>query len=245
MSCSSNIISQQDIRYIDFAALKAAGYRGAVFDKDNCITRPHKDTIVPEIQQAWDECRKTFGEGNVLIVSNSAGTWLDPGGIQCESVTHNTGVPVLRHKTFKPAYSCITTIRAYFSSLQFPIRDEELIVVGDRIFTDIVMTNRMRRWKKSRMTLTCGEDTVGKEKDASKNQPQGPLSIWTTGIWQQDSRVMRWGEQKLVDVVRRWTHDPVHTLDTSGFIREILISETQPGKRNRVLAALLAKFKTG
>ena len=28
---------QQDIRYLDFAALRKAGYRGAVFDKDNCI----------------------------------------------------------------------------------------------------------------------------------------------------------------------------------------------------------------
>jgi len=34
------------------------------------------------IQQAWDECREVFGEGNVLIVSNSSGTSLDPGGIQ-------------------------------------------------------------------------------------------------------------------------------------------------------------------
>jgi len=28
---------QQDIRHLDFAALRKAGYRGAVFDKDNCI----------------------------------------------------------------------------------------------------------------------------------------------------------------------------------------------------------------
>ena len=28
---------QQDIRHLDFPALRKAGYRGAVFDKDNCI----------------------------------------------------------------------------------------------------------------------------------------------------------------------------------------------------------------
>lgn len=28
---------QEDIRQLDFAALKRAGYRGAVFDKDNCL----------------------------------------------------------------------------------------------------------------------------------------------------------------------------------------------------------------
>jgi phosphatidylglycerophosphatase GEP4 len=33
------VSTQEDIRQIDFAALKQAGYRGAVFDKDNCIVR--------------------------------------------------------------------------------------------------------------------------------------------------------------------------------------------------------------
>ena len=31
------ILAQEDIRQIDFLALKRAGYRGAVFDKDNCL----------------------------------------------------------------------------------------------------------------------------------------------------------------------------------------------------------------
>jgi hypothetical protein len=30
---------QKDIRHIDFKALKTAGYRGAVVDKDNCLVR--------------------------------------------------------------------------------------------------------------------------------------------------------------------------------------------------------------
>lgn len=31
------VSTQEDIRQIDFTALKQAGYRGAVFDKDNCL----------------------------------------------------------------------------------------------------------------------------------------------------------------------------------------------------------------
>lgn len=171
---------------------------------------------------------------------------------QCESVTYNTGVPVLRHKTFKPAYSCITAIRTYFLSLQSPIRDEELIVVGDRIFTDIIMANRMRRWKNSSSTLQTALNwgrkdggVSGKAQEVSQNQPHGPLAIWTTGIWQRDSRTMRWGEQKLVDVVRRWTHDSNHEPDTSRFIKEVPTPELQSVKRNRMLTALLDMFKTG
>lgn len=63
---------------------------------------------------------------------------------QSESVSHHLQVPVLHHKSFKPAYSCINTIRSYFSNLHRPISDDELIIIGDRIFTDVVMANRMR-----------------------------------------------------------------------------------------------------
>ncbi|EKM81170.1 hypothetical protein AGABI1DRAFT_72020 [Agaricus bisporus var. burnettii JB137-S8] len=134
----------KDIRHLDFAALRKAGYRGAIFDKDNCLTVPYEDTLVPELESAWTECHKTFGKGNVIIVSNSAGTHTDPGGIQSESVSHHLQVPVLYHKSFKPSYSCIKSIRSYFSTLPRPISDDELIIIGDRIFTDIVLSNRMR-----------------------------------------------------------------------------------------------------
>lgn len=33
-------LPSQDIRLIDFSALKRMGYQGVIFDKDNCIVRP-------------------------------------------------------------------------------------------------------------------------------------------------------------------------------------------------------------
>ncbi|KAG5645407.1 hypothetical protein DXG03_006231 [Asterophora parasitica] len=238
----------KDIRHLDFVALRKAGYRGAVFDKDNCITLPHKDTLVPAIQHAWDECRNAFGEGNVIIVSNSAGTSLDPGGIQCESVTYNTGVPVLRHKSFKPAYSCITNIRGYFSSLRYPIRDDELIVVGDRIFTDVVMANRMRGSKVSqgllKMALTCGYENGGairKENDSPEVRPHGPLAVWTTGVWKKEAMAMRWCEKKLVDAVRRWSHNREPELDTTQFIKEF--TESKPPRTSGMMAGLFGRLR--
>ncbi|KAG6886322.1 hypothetical protein C0993_006732 [Termitomyces sp. T159_Od127] len=79
---------------------------------------------------------------------------------------------------------------------------------------------------------------AGKEQEVFQDQPHGPLAIWTTGIWQRDSRVMRWGEQKLVDVVRRWTHDSDH-LDTSRFIKDVATPEVQSLKRRHMLTAFL------
>jgi len=177
-------LSVRDIRQLDFVALKTAGYRGAVVDKDNCLTLPHRDELVPELTDAWQECRRTFGEGNVLVVSNSAGTpQCDAGGIQAESISHYLQVPVLRHNTPKPGYSCIQGVRNYFASLPTPVKDDELVVIGDRIFTDIVMANRMK----------------------ARDGKRGPLAIWTSGVWTKESMGMRWIEKKLSEAMVKYT----------------------------------------
>ncbi|KAF7298855.1 Cytochrome P450 [Mycena indigotica] len=184
-------LTVKDIRHLDFPALKKAGYRGAVFDKDNCLTIPHRDELVPELQEAWEDCRRTFGDANVLIVSNSAGSRSDAGGIQAESVQRHLQAPVLFHRTPKPGYSCIKAIQRYFSSLHSPIRSDELIIVGDRIFTDVVMANRLRSLNREAESLKSGE--------ISKTNSGGPLAIWTTGVWKREATLMRWCEAKLVD----------------------------------------------
>ncbi|KAK0212444.1 mitochondrial PGP phosphatase-domain-containing protein [Desarmillaria ectypa] len=201
------------IRQLDFPALRRAGYRGAVFDKDNCLTLPHKDELVPELKTAWQECRETFGEGNVIVVSNSAGTHLDAGGIQAESVSYHLNVPVLIHTTMKPSYSCIAAIRKYYSSLPSPVEDKELIIVGDRLFTDVVLANRIRSWKGWRSFLG-----LDREPPSAKD---GPFSVWTTGVWQKEATVLRWSEKQMLALVQRWSHPGIETqMDTESFIRK-------------------------
>jgi len=121
----------------------------------------------------------------VLVVSNSAGTpQYDAGGIQAESISHYLQVPVLRHNTPKPGYSCIQGVRNYFASLPNPVKDNELVVIGDRIFTDVVMANRMR----------------------SQDSKRGPLAVWTSGVWKKEAMGMRWIEKKLVEAVTKYTN---------------------------------------
>ena len=130
-------------------------------------------------------------------MSNSAGAKHDAGHVQvrsakrgntdaqtfsqAESVSYHFSVPVLRHNSPKPAYSCIKSIRTYFSTLRVPIKKEELVIVGDRIFTDVVMANRMR------------------------GSGCGPPAVWTTGVWQREGMIVRWLEKRVVDMVTRWT----------------------------------------
>ncbi|KAF9047501.1 mitochondrial PGP phosphatase-domain-containing protein [Panaeolus papilionaceus] len=219
----------KDIRQIDFGALKRAGYRGAVFDKDNCLTIPHDDRLVPELQEAWKGCRETFGEHNVLIVSNSAGTYLDAGGLQSESVSYHLSVPVLQHKAFKPAYSCISAIRKYFTTLPDPIKDNELIIVGDRIFTDVVIANRMRRQNYLSRT--------------HKRHPAGPLSIWTTGVWKKESMMMRRMERGLVDAVKKWSIPPAgEPIRTAQFIKKPVVKPEELAKQSK-LQMMLSRLR--
>jgi phosphatidylglycerophosphatase GEP4 len=66
-------VSVQDIRWLDWAELRRAGFRGVVFDKDNTLTAPYAPTIWPPLAAAFDQCRAAFPPGALAIYSNSAG----------------------------------------------------------------------------------------------------------------------------------------------------------------------------
>ena len=177
--------------------------------------------------------------------------------LQSESVAYHLRAPVLFHKSFKPAYSCITAIRSYFSSLPSPIRDRELIIVGDRIFTDVVLANRIRlqnRLQKGFLGTALSRDS---EKDGSltvENEsfgnatgvphPFGPLSIWTTGVWERESMIMRWLEHGLVKLVQRFSTPPTgEPVDTSLFLK--VLRKPEPQGRLAVLEDLLRRLRRG
>ena len=63
------------------------------------------------------------------------------------------------------------------------MKDDELVVIGDRVFTDVLMANRMK----------------------SQDNGRGPLAIWTSGVWTKESMCMRWVEKKLVEAVTKYT----------------------------------------
>ena len=52
-------------------------------------------------------------------------------------MTYHLCSPVLFHESFKPGYSCISAICSYFSSSPSPIRDRELIIVGNPLHENV------------------------------------------------------------------------------------------------------------
>lgn len=113
--------------------MRAAGYEAICFDKDNTLTLPYETTLSTSLQGAWDECRRHFDR--VSVISNSAGTPDDPRGEAASKLESTLGVPVIRHKYKKPA--CAEEIIKHFG-----VDAPRIVLVGDRLSTDVEMANR-------------------------------------------------------------------------------------------------------
>lgn len=129
-------ITVTDITCIDWAAMRAAGLVGVVFDKDNTLTAPYAPTVSPHLSASLASCVAAF-DGKVVLLSNSAGLkQYDPDGTQADALEATLGVRVLRHGNKKPGGGCAELEKHFGCSAA------QLVMVGDRYFTDIVYGNR-------------------------------------------------------------------------------------------------------
>jgi len=122
---------------------KPADIRAVILDKDNCFATPHADHVYEPYNAKFEELKRAYPGSRLLIVSNTAGTRSDPGYAQADILEKNTGVPVLRHSVKKPG--CHAEVLSYFRNR--PDLDitspSQIAVVGDRLFTDVMMANMM------------------------------------------------------------------------------------------------------
>ncbi|KAF6070974.1 HAD phosphatase, family IIIA [Candida albicans L26] len=116
--------------------------KGVVLDKDNCFAKDHDDKVWPEYEQTWKKLKEIYPKDHLLIVSNSAGTDDDINHAQAKTLELNTGINVLCHSIKKPG--CLNEITQYFAKLN--VKPNEIIVIGDRLFTDMLMANMMGSW---------------------------------------------------------------------------------------------------
>ncbi|KAI6848832.1 HAD-superfamily phosphatase [Hortaea werneckii] len=122
---------------------KPADIRAVILDKDNCFSVPKQNVIYPAYQSKFDELKRAYPGSRLLIVSNSSGTGSDPGHKEAELLERNTGIQVLRHSTKKPG--CHGEIMDFFRSQPETgvTKESQVAVVGDRLFTDVMMANMM------------------------------------------------------------------------------------------------------
>lgn len=122
---------------------KRADIRAVVLDKDNCFSIPKRNEIYPDYHATFSKLRQEYPGSRLLIVSNSSGTASDKNYAEAELLKQNTGVTVLRHGTKKPG--CHSEIMEYFRSRPDTgvTREDQVAIVGDRLFTDVLMANMM------------------------------------------------------------------------------------------------------
>ena len=123
-------------------------------------------------------------------------------------------------------------IRSYFASLHDPVKDDELIIIGDRLFTDIVMANRLREksWTERigvRPATTAPAHEPLNPQSASQSEilplltTRTTLGIWTTGVWVKEATFMRLCERKLLEGVRMWVVAPAKAREKAKFLTQV------------------------
>ncbi|EIE24037.1 HAD-superfamily phosphatase, partial [Coccomyxa subellipsoidea C-169] len=129
-------VSVPSIAWVDWEALRKAGFEGCVFDKDNTLTEPYADEVAPQLLPSLRRCQQAFG-GRLVLFSNSAGlAQFDPRGHDADALETALGIPVLRHTEKKPAGEA-ATLEAHFGC-----SPSKLVMIGDRYLTDVVYGNR-------------------------------------------------------------------------------------------------------
>ncbi|KAI9860749.1 MAG: hypothetical protein M1813_005672 [Trichoglossum hirsutum] len=124
----------------------AKNIKAVVLDKDNCFAAPHENTVYKPYNDKFQQLREAYPGNRLLIVSNSAGTRDDPDGKEADLLEMNTGVKVLRHNTKKPG--CRAEVFDHFMNSKDTgvTSPDQIAVVGDRLFTDVMMANLMGSW---------------------------------------------------------------------------------------------------
>ncbi|KAF2440009.1 HAD-superfamily phosphatase [Karstenula rhodostoma CBS 690.94] len=122
---------------------KEVDIKAVILDKDNCFAIPHTNEVHKPYHDKFQELRRAYPGSKLLIVSNTAGTDSDKNQAEAALLEKNTGVKVLRHSTKKPG--CTEEVLSYFK--QHPdsgvTAPSQIAVVGDRLFTDVMMANMM------------------------------------------------------------------------------------------------------
>lgn len=98
----------------------------------------------------------------------------------------------------------------------------------------------MRLDNSTRASTLQSTELTGQGSEAS--QPNGPLAIWTSAVWEKEAMGMRFLEKKLVEIVQRWTKDAKEDdgPDMTRFVREGV--ELEPLSTD-MMARLFRRFR--
>jgi phosphatidylglycerophosphatase GEP4 len=112
-----------------------------VIDKDNTLTLPYINEYANnEIKEKINVLKYIFGENNIAILSNSAGSSDDKDYKELKIVENNLKLFVIKHKNKKPNVNEeINEHFKLFNNNKSKINNNEICIIGDRLFIDVLM----------------------------------------------------------------------------------------------------------
>ena len=117
----------KNIYEINYKLLKEKGIKCILFDLDNTLVEPHTKHSNEKLQKLFIELKKDF---KVIIFSNSFITRLFPFKKELEVDINHTSLKPLKHSFNK-------VLKKY------KFNKEEVAIIGDQIFTDIIGGNNV------------------------------------------------------------------------------------------------------
>lgn len=99
------------------------------------------------LQDVFERLKQAYPGDRLLIVSNSAGARDDVDNADAAALEKSTGVKVFRHSSTKKP-GCYPAILEFLrkSPEARVTRPDQVVVVGDRLFTDVLMAGMMGSW---------------------------------------------------------------------------------------------------
>jgi phosphatidylglycerophosphatase GEP4 len=133
------------------SAGKKPTIRALVLDKDNTLCPPETaklhQTYINKIEKIRGSDEFSHNAHTVLIVSNTAGSSAKPEHeAEAQQLERELGVPVLRQHPERKKPFCGPDILEYFKKHNVTNDAKEIVVVGDRLATDVLLAREMGAW---------------------------------------------------------------------------------------------------
>lgn len=125
--------------------------RALVLDKDNTLCPPETAKLHPAFLSKIEKIRASpefsHNAHSILIVSNTAGSSSAPEHeAEAKLLEQELGLPVLRQHPDRKKPFCGPDVLKYFREHGVTEDPKEIVVVGDRLATDVLLAREMGSW---------------------------------------------------------------------------------------------------
>ena len=130
---------------------KKPNIRALVLDKDNTLCPPKTTKLhqayINKLEKIKESDEFSCSPHSILIVSNTAGSSSAPEHeAEAKLLETELGIPVLRQHPDRKKPFCGSDVLKYFKDHGVTENPQEIVVLGDRLATDVLLAREMGSW---------------------------------------------------------------------------------------------------